>query len=133
MVTKHIFTSFSVLFILVVYSDVVENAVIKRMFMSNEIPGNMPTMYNNEGINYYQLQNIISSVQSLLQDYIQCKMSRGRESYGYMGYNQIGSSRPSYYEQYADYPMYTNYQSTDQPYSIPESIGSTDSPFMYYQ
>ncbi|KAH9581151.1 hypothetical protein MS3_00008373 [Schistosoma haematobium] len=106
MMTKQIFISFGVLFILVVYCDMVENAVIKRMFMSNEMPVNMPIMSNNEGMNDYELQNIGSTLQSLLQNYIQCKMGGGQQPYAYMNYNQFGSSRPPYYEPVTDYPMY---------------------------
>ncbi|CAH8614943.1 unnamed protein product [Schistosoma margrebowiei] len=103
------------------------------MFMPDEMPVNMPIMSNNEAINDYQLQNIISTLQSLLQNYIQCKMSGGQEPYAYMGDNQFGSSRPLYYGPVTDYPMYQmNYQITNQPYGLPESIGSTDSPSMYY-
>lgn len=133
MMTKQIFISFGVLFILVVYCDLVENAVIKRMFMPNEMPVNMPIMSNNEGMNDYELQNIVSTLLCHLQNYIQSMMGGRQEPYAYMGYNQFGNSRPPYYEPVTDYPMYPmNYQNTYQPYDLPESIGSTDSPSMYY-
>ncbi|CAH8625020.1 unnamed protein product [Schistosoma haematobium] len=111
----------------------VENAVIKRMFMPNEMPVNMPRMSNNEGMNDYELQNIGSTLQSLLQNYIQCKMGGRQEPYAYSEYNQFRNSRLPYYEPVTDYPIYPmDYQNTYQPYDLPESIGSTDSPSMYY-
>ncbi|CAH8586588.1 unnamed protein product [Schistosoma mattheei] len=101
--------------------------------MPNEMPVNMPIMSNNEGMNDYELQNIVSTLKSLLQNYIQSKMGGGQQPYPYMDYNQFRNSRPSYYEPVTDYPIYPmDYQNTYQPYDLPESIGSTDSPSMYY-
>ncbi|CAH8609218.1 unnamed protein product [Schistosoma guineensis] len=103
------------------------------MFMPNEMPVNMPIMSNNEGMNDYQLQNIVSTLLSVLQNYIQRMMGGRQEADAYMSYNQFGNSRPPYYGPVTDYPMYPmNYPSTYRPYDLPESIGSTDSPSMYY-